>query len=74
MSADTAAPPILLTMSQTAVIVGASVNRLRRAVLRGEVVPVARAGDAVNSPILFTVDQLPDIQRVLTADADTGPE
>jgi len=69
MSADTAAPPILLSLSQTAVIVGASVNRLRRAVLRGEVVPVARAGDAVNSPILFTVDQLPDIQRALSGQA-----
>jgi hypothetical protein len=74
MSADTATPPILLSLSQTAVIVGASVNRLRRAVLRGEVVPVARAGDAVNAPICFTVDQLPDIQRALTADADTGSE
>jgi len=69
MSADTAAPPILLTMSQTAVIVGASVNRLRRAVLRGEVVPVARAGEAVNAPICFTVDQLPDIQRALSGQA-----
>jgi hypothetical protein len=69
MSADTASPPILLTMTQTAVVVGASVNRLRRAVLRGEVVPVARAGDAVNSPILFTVDQLPDIQRIVSKQA-----
>jgi hypothetical protein len=73
MSADTALPAVLLTMSQVATVIGVSVNRLRRAVLRGEVVPVARAGENANSAILFTIAQLPDVQRALTTDKGTGP-
>ncbi len=69
-----AAPPVLLTMSQASAILGVNVSAVRRLVLRGAAQPVARAGENANSPILFSVDQLPDIQRALTADEDTAPE
>jgi hypothetical protein len=71
-AADT--PPVLLTMSQASAILGVNVSAVRRLVLRGAAQPVARAGENANSAILFSVDQLPDLQRALTADADTGPE
>jgi DNA-binding transcriptional MerR regulator len=72
MSANTA-PPVMVTMSQVASILGVNVSTVRRLVLRGAVQPAARAGDNANSAILFTAQQIADVQRLILADADTAP-
>jgi hypothetical protein len=61
--------PVMLTMSEAARTLDVNVSRLRRAVARGEVVPLGRAGHSVNAPLLFGADQLPDLQRALSGEA-----